>query len=168
MALTNLLGTISSYFRIKDIELKNNSSILEIKNTSDTLIVARAADPVGDTDVATKGWINSNVSVPPNIVKSITLTATTSTATSTATVPTNAIVHDIRVKVGTVYDNASVATIKVAEQTIYASLAMQETELFQLVVRELITTGGVVSIEFSLSPTTGACTVEIYYSIPSV
>jgi hypothetical protein len=168
MALTNLLGTISSYFRIGNIKLTNNSSVLEVKNTSDTLIVTRAADPVGDTDVATKGWINSNVSVPPNIVKSITLTATTSTATSTATVPTNAIVHDIRVKVGTVYDNASVATIKVDEQTIYASLAMQETELFQLVVRELITTGGVVSIEFSLSPTTGACTVEVYYSILSV
>ena len=55
MVLNNLLGTISAYFRIKDIKLVNNSSVLEIKNTSDTLVVARAADPVGDNDVTTKG-----------------------------------------------------------------------------------------------------------------
>jgi len=44
--------------------LKNNSGVIEAKNAADSaLAVVRAADPSGDTDLAPKGWINSNFAI---------------------------------------------------------------------------------------------------------
>jgi len=44
--------------------LKNNSGVIEAKNAADSaLAVVRMADPLGDTDGVTKGWINSNFAI---------------------------------------------------------------------------------------------------------
>jgi hypothetical protein len=60
--LTNLLGTISSIFRLKkgadQIILKNNSGVLEFKDKDDAVyIVTRGAHPVLPNDFVTLGYI---------------------------------------------------------------------------------------------------------------
>lgn len=64
MKYKNLLGTILTKFKIGKSGpiLKNNSSILEIRNTSDSAFqVLRCSDPIGNDDAVTLRHYNANL-----------------------------------------------------------------------------------------------------------
>ncbi len=60
--LEKIRGTIEDIFRIgrRGPQLKNNSGAVEVRNATDSaLAIARAATPVGDTDLTTKLYVDS-------------------------------------------------------------------------------------------------------------
>lgn len=61
--LQKLYGTISTIFQLglSGPKLKNNGGVIEHRNNADTLfVIARAAAPVGDDDLVTKSYGDTN------------------------------------------------------------------------------------------------------------
>ncbi len=108
--------TTAAFFKIGigGVTINNNSGVAEIKNAAnDGLAKLRAADPTGDTDVATKGWAESNLNVADAVREMVlevddTDMPDTGTATiDTSNLPSGAVIQSIDIKVGTGFDGGA-------------------------------------------------------------
>ncbi len=113
-----LAQTLSPSFKIginNVVQWLNNTGVLEARNADGSALTQiRAADPVGNTDVATKGWTNTQIAsvAASNAVREYEIPIghadlgdTTTTVVDSPDIPLNGNVQSIDVKVTEAFNN---------------------------------------------------------------
>ncbi len=175
--------TLANFFKIGDVTINANSGVAEIKNPDNTALAKlRAADPVGDTDVATKGWATANLGAA-NAVRETALTfddtdlADTGTVTiDTNDLPTGAVVQSIDVKVEEAFNGgASVLVGTAADDDLFITAGQLDptndagVQSFNLRSAAFGSAGPVqFTVATTGTPDAGSLTAWITYSVPSV
>lgn len=121
-----LKQTLSSSFKIgaaNVVQLINNSGLFEMRNADGSaLVVVRAADPVGDTDVATKGWTNTSLNgLVGNAVREwevpvghADLGAATDTVVDSPNIPSGGVVKSVDFVVTEAFNGGSTVVVGTA------------------------------------------------------
>ena len=177
--------TTAAFFKIGigGVTINNNSGVAEIKNSNnDGLAKLRAADPTGATDVATKGWAESNLNVA-NAVREMVLEVDdtdmpdTGTATiDTSDLPSGAVIQSIDVKVGTGFDASATVIVGTAadddEFIAAGQVDLTYTDNVQSFNMRSAPFGSAGPVKFKFTtagtPSAGSLQAFVTYSVPTL
>lgn len=167
---SKIRGTIEQIFQIGlgGPQLKNNSGILEVRNSDDTnYSVVRAATPVNDHDVVTKAYLGEQLVT--GSVRSVRIELTTAaTQTSTKEIPANAVVLRTRVNIVTPF---SVGTLISVGRTSAMTMLQAPTDnlatqagVYEVPQETSWLTAGAVEVNIDGTPNVGDGFVVVEYT----
>ena len=171
-------GTIGSLFQVglDGPQLKKISGgVFEARDDTDAAYaIVRGLDPVGAQDLVTKNYHDNN-NASANGLTLVAMPLALATKVSTGTIPDNATIHWALLDVTTVYDTASPTfEIKRTGDATVIPIAAADSKLKKLGIYETpqrtsggVTGAGTVTATLVGSPTVGAATLLIAYSIPT-
>ena len=180
-----LQQTTADFFKVGlgGITINNNGGVAEVKNgANSSLATLRAADPTGDSDVATKGWAEANLSVA-NAVRELEFAAdhtdmpdTTTLTIDSSDLPSGAIVKSIDIKVGSAFDGGvTLLAGTAADADAYiasgqASLTYTDDVQSFNMRGDPLAEAGPVQFTFTSTgtPSAGALSAWITYSVPAI
>jgi len=108
----DIRGIIGSLFGIGNTNLKDNSGVIEARNSDDSgFAVVRAADPLADNDVVNKKTLESAVAGASGVVRTIRFAVATSSTSSTTQIPANAQILEASITMVSAYDTGTTIDI---------------------------------------------------------
>lgn len=170
--LRGIVGSIFSIGLTNKVQIKNNSGVVEMRNSDDSaFVITRGLDPVGNNDYVTKGYGDANYAGEATAEKVIQFAVALVTAASTAQIPDDAQVFKCQVDIDTAYD---AGTIDIGDGTTPDKI-MDQTEIdvatIASYIKEQNTTWddgpATVTATITGTPTVGASTVTVWYAEPA-
>lgn len=173
---TKIRGTMETVFQIGKAgpKLKNNSSVVEVRNAADSaFVIARALDPVGNDDLVTLRYFNANNSTATNIVVAY-MPLAQATKVSTSSIPNNAIIVAARLDTTTAYDSGTTwAVTRTGDGTkvLMAAADSDPTAIRTDEVPQITNWGstgaGTVTATITGTPAAGVSALYIFYTMPT-
>lgn len=167
---TGMPGTTSTTFTLgtSGPKIKNNSDVIEFKNNADNaLVIARGLTPVGNTDLTTKLYHDTDDAQNIKVV-SVAVSDPAATFTSTATIPANARVVRWDVIYTEAFNNTPTLAIGYTG-SLSAVAGTSETDLTSTTADLNLdnvawdSSARAVICTLGGTPNQGACVVYVYY-----
>lgn len=173
--LKNLYGTILNAFRIgvdsNQVQLKNNSGVLEARNKADdNFVVVRGDSPANDNDFVTRSYLEGAGGVPSSVVRSTTLSFDHTGGETTSSLPAGAIVFLAIININTAFDAGTVKIGTTADDDVLINTSEVDitTEDEYTKISRISWGASTETIKAIVSgATSGSGTALIFYSVPN-
>lgn len=166
--LSNLRGTLQSFFKLVDAQIKRESStVLSARNSADSAYInVRGADGATADDFVTYRQLNSMA-----MVIKIPFGPGAGAYNSASSIPNGAVITRVLLNISVAFDGAATVSVGTpASPSAYMTTAQNAPSVVEVYVAEQATTAGaasVVRVTVGGAPTVGSGTMYINYATPN-
>ena len=175
---SKIRGTFETIFSIgkaNRVQLKNSAGVLEIRDAADAaVLITRGLAPVGDDDYVTKKHFDDNNSAATGLTL-VEMPLLLATKVSTSTIPDSSTIEYAYIRIETAYDAAALWKIQRTGDATVEPVADGDNDASVIGTYHVpqddtnwgVTGAGTVNAVLTNSPTVGAATLVIAYSMPN-